>query len=191
MNLNLLVLFTPNPFGCLRHIHAVYKESTICLLHGAYELYDVLDRRSVNGVHTTMHCGVVVPTSPLVTEITLSQLSQLSQDEARKEGEEAATLATYRLDQTQAFSTLMPTFKKIVSVTDGNSRMLDKAFSGLRVLYTNLLAEVAEMCGKRTGGAKKNASSHKVSGQIIGWCRQETTELMDTDSAKTRKKMMY
>jgi hypothetical protein len=46
----------------------------------------------------------------------------------------------------------MPTFKKIVSVTDMNSRMLDKTFSVLRVVYTNILAEVAEMCSKRTGG---------------------------------------
>jgi hypothetical protein len=106
-------------------------------------------------LHTTMHRGVVLPTNPLVTEITLSQLSQLSQeDEAREEEDEAATLATYHLDETQAFSTLMPTFKKIVSVTDRNSRMLDKSFSGLRVLYTNLLTEVAEMCGKHTGTNK-------------------------------------
>jgi hypothetical protein len=82
-----------------------------------------------------MHLGAVVPTNTLVTEIMLSQLSQLSQeDEAREE--EAATLADiYRLDEIQAsFSLLMPTFKKIVSVlTDRNSRMLDKAFSAFRV----------------------------------------------------------
>jgi hypothetical protein len=33
-------------------------------------------------LHTTMQHGVVVPTNPLVTEIMLSQLSQLSQEEA-------------------------------------------------------------------------------------------------------------
>jgi hypothetical protein len=37
-------------------------------------------------LHTTMHCGAVVPTNPLVMEIKLSQLSQLSQeDKAREE----------------------------------------------------------------------------------------------------------
>jgi hypothetical protein len=114
-------------------------------------------------LHTTMHSGVVEPTNPLVTEITLSQLSQLSQeDEAREEEDEAATLANYRLDETQAFSTLMPTFKKIVSVTDRNSRMLGKAYSGLRVLYTNLLAEVAEMCNERTGTNKRFQSSNRT-----------------------------
>jgi hypothetical protein len=115
-------------------------------------------------LHSTIHRGVVVPTDPLVTENTLSQLSQLSQEDEAREGEdEAATLATYRLDETQAFSTLMPTFKKIVSVTDRNSRMLDKAFSGARVVYTNLLAEVvAEMCGKRTGTTNKCFQSSNI-----------------------------
>jgi hypothetical protein len=50
----------------------------------------------------------------------------------------------------------MPTFKKIVNVTDSNSRMLDKAFSGLRLVYTNLLAEVTEMCGKCTAGGESS-----------------------------------
>ncbi len=59
-------------------------------------------------LHTTMHRGVVMPTNPLVTEITMSQLSQMSQEEAI---EEEATLGLYRLDETQAFLTLMPTFK--------------------------------------------------------------------------------
>jgi hypothetical protein len=69
-------------------------------------------------LHTTMHHGVVVPTNPLVTEITLSQVSQLSQEDEAREGEdEVAALATYRLDETQAFSMLMPTFNNIVSVT--------------------------------------------------------------------------
>jgi hypothetical protein len=48
-------------------------------------------------LHTTMHRGVVMPTNPLVTEITMSQLSQISQEEAI---EEEATLGTYRLDET-------------------------------------------------------------------------------------------
>jgi hypothetical protein len=83
--------------------------------------------------------------NPLVTETTMSQLSQLCQDEALPvEGE----VATYRLDETQAFSVLLPTFKKIVSVTDRNSLMLDRAFIALSAVYASLLAEVGEMCGE-------------------------------------------
>jgi hypothetical protein len=55
----------------------------------------------------------------------------------------------------------MPTFKKVVSVMDRNSRMLDKAFSGLRVLHTNLLAKVAAMCGEHIGGAGESSGTRK------------------------------
>ena len=109
--------------------------------------------------HTTMHRGAVVPTNPLVTEITMSQLSQQSQDEALVE-EEASY---YRLDETQAYSTLLPTFKKIVSVTDRNSKMLDKAFKALRYVYTNLLAEVGGMCGERLEESSGDEKSPQAS----------------------------
>jgi hypothetical protein len=84
--------------------------------------------------------------------------------------------------------------------------MLNKAFGGLRVLYTNLLVEVAEMCGKCTGGAKKcfqlsnipNDSSKSLTNAFFPWGKGAGEQWVSTRTtfafeiqqvAKTRKMM--
>jgi hypothetical protein len=100
-----------------------------------------------------------VPLSELPSEMQLSQLTQ----ELLTEQEESNDRPTF-IQDTQAYHVLYPKFKQIVSVCEGNSRILGMAMQAMRDAYGMVLAEVASE--KVSSISTNNCSAHSDIGRF-------------------------
>jgi hypothetical protein len=87
-------------------------------------------------IHTVpVYCGKQVPDSILPSRLSLLQ--------RQEEGEYELDNVGKSLVDTQAYYVLYPKFKQIVSISDGNSRILGKAMEAMREMYSMVLVEAA------------------------------------------------
>lgn len=135
-------IFSPGSVGNIR-FYEEPMECTMYAVRGSTVLYQTLLRKEK-----------AVPDRELPSEIQLSQLTQELLDDDQ---EEANDQPSSYVEDTQAYHVLLPKFKQIVSVSDGNSRILGKAMKALRDTYSMVLSEAA------TENSGKNSSTTNIS----------------------------
>jgi hypothetical protein len=102
-----------------------------------------------------LYAGKQVPASILPLHLSLSQLSQPTQEEDLGQA----------LVDTQAYYVLYPKFKQIVSIAEGNARILGMAMESIRETYRMVLAEAVGERSKKEGGPSTTTTTSMDEGQ--------------------------